>query len=129
MKKKIGAIIFFMLLLSIAISIPVSGEPKAQNNVGMKETFFKILQRCYIESTVFDEFEPTQAQSEFGFVLFYHYGENSETTIYSEEGGDILWHQNGRHSLFVVCFSGYSEKTKGASTTYGTGFFVIAVTL
>ena len=125
MKRKI--ITIFLIMFFIAVAIPTCAETEFKKDVEINETQFKILLRCYIESTVYGEFEPTEAHSEFGFVLFCPFGENSETKIYSEEGGDIIWHQIGKHSLFIGCFSGYNEKTKSASTMYGTGFFVIAL--
>ena len=123
MNKKI--IPMMLCLLLIAMTMPAVGEMAVQSAVNEKP--LKIFFTCYIETTVFGEFDPTDPHREFGVGLFYPYGENAETTIYAEQGGDILWHHQGKHRLWITIFIGYEAFTEDAATMYGKAFLVSPV--
>jgi hypothetical protein len=108
--------------LFVIMTIPVVGESESVNNVDEKT--FKIFLKCYIETTVYGEFEPTEKHPELGLGLFFPYGENAKTTIFSEKGGDILLHHAGRHRLRIALFIGHEEVTENTAILNGKAFFI-----
>lgn len=125
MKKKIIGICVIMLLLSIII--PVSGETVEQEKREGKESSFKFIRRGYIETIITGDFIPTGEDSVFGFGMFCHYGENSKTMVYSEEGGDILWYVEGKHRMIYGFFTGIGVKTEDNYMMCGNSFFIIGI--
>lgn len=119
MKKKISLIIIFMLF--IAMTIPSVGGIEDKNDVNQK---FKRFLFCYVETKTFGEFEKTGTFPFFGIGLIKYCCEDSETAIYSEENGNMLWNFEGRHILWITFYRGYTEVIEESSTMYGNAFNV-----
>jgi hypothetical protein len=135
MKNKIFGITICILLIFTTI-IPIAStlsnkniktllpeivdKSKPINKVKSSEIFIS----SYIETTLYGEFELVDLHPEFGFLLYMPQNNNRETTIYSEKGGDILWHCAGEHGLKIGLFIGYNENKVDISIMYGRAIFV-----
>jgi len=127
MKRKIIGIVLVIMFLTIS-STNVTAKPIEKNNENNNFPFGFYF-NCFVETTVYGDFENIGTHPEFGFIVIFRNGANTETTIYSEDGGDILWHQEGCHRLWVGVFVGNCEITKEKSTMYGNAFFVSTLVL
>ncbi len=122
MKAKIISI--FLCILIITLVFPVIGYSNCRNDIKDNDNSPKFFISCYIETILYGDFETTGAHPEFGMLLFMPENENRETTIYSEKGGDILWHQEEKHTLYIGLFIGYNSVIEYSSKMCGIAFFV-----
>jgi Zn/Cd-binding protein ZinT len=122
MKNKIIGIVLVILFLTMS-SANVTARPIIKNNEN-GDFPFGFYFKCYVETTVCGDFENIGTHPEFGFVALFRNGANTKTTIYSKEGGEILWHQEGCHRLWLGVFVGNCNITNEKSTMYGYAFFI-----
>lgn len=121
---KVKIISIFLCFLIITVAIPVVSYSDGRNEIKSIGNSSEIFISCYIETVLYGDFESTGSHPEFGILLFMPENENRETFIYSEKGGDILWHQEGKHTLYIGLFIGYNSDTEYSSKICGRAFFV-----
>lgn len=121
---KVKIISTFLCILIITVAIPGIGYSDNRNEIKSNDNSPEIFISCYIETILYGDFETTDTHPEFGILLFMPENENRETIIYSERGGDILWHQEEKHSLYIGLFIGYNLDIEYSSKMCGRAFFV-----
>jgi hypothetical protein len=114
MKIKLLLIIF---MLFFSLIFPVIGNPidNEKENIQSLERFFN----CYVEINTKGEYDSKGTHPEFGLSLMMLYDEKTETTIYSEKNGDILWQFQGVHWIKITLFIGYEEINENSIKLYG----------
>jgi len=117
------------MMLLFSMILPVNASPIVEEKKDIDESPIKIVRNGYIETTIPGDYQPEEPHTVYGFGLFCHYGKTCKTTVYSEEGGDILWSTEGRHSMFYIFFNGFSQKTEDEYIMYGTAFLIVGISL
>jgi hypothetical protein len=117
MKNKLLFIIILMLIFLLLNPI----NAKTINKYEKLSDFERFL-NCYIEIEMVGEFESIGTHPEFGLGLMMLYDDNTKTTIYTEENGEILWQYQGVHWIKITLFIGHEEIKRDAQTLYGRAF-------
>jgi hypothetical protein len=114
-------------MLLITMAIPVTGLPTVETDV--MDNPFKIFFRCYVELVYHGEYESVGTHPIFGIVLRFLDNDDAEITVYSEENGDMLWHNEGIHRLRIFFLVGYTDTNEHTSTTYGQALLLRALAI
>lgn len=109
--------------------INTQGQTIVEEKKQSADSPLKFVKNGYIETIIPGDYEPEEPMQVYGFGLFCHYGKTCQTTIYSEEGGEILWSAEGRHSMIYLHFNGFSKKTEDTYTMYGNAFLILGISI
>jgi hypothetical protein len=108
-------LIIFMLFFSLIFQVIGNPLDNEKENIQSLERFFN----CYVEINTKGEYDSKGTHPEFGLSLMMLYDEKTETTIYSEKNGDILWQFQGVHWIKITLFIGYEEINENSIKLYG----------
>ena len=121
MKKK--AIVIFIAIMFLLIAIPQT-EAVANNKINENQNIFRF---CYIENIDEGDYEPAPKNPFVGLVLIIFGGENSETKIYDQKGGEMIAHFETPHTICVFLMFGYQEYTSNSCIFEGNSFGVFVI--
>jgi len=119
-KKLIGIFLAIMFLL---IAIPQT-EAVVDNKINENQKIFRF---CYIENIVEGDYEHSPKSPFGGVVLIILGGENSETKIYDQKGGEIIAHFETPHIICALFMFGYQECTSNSCIIEGNSFGVFVL--
>ncbi len=114
-------------MLFFSLIFPVIGNPidNEKENIQSLERFFN----CYVEINTKGEYDSKGTHPEFGLGLMMLYDDKTETTIYSEKNGDILWQYQGIHWIKITLFIGYEEINENSIRLYGRAINLLVYTI
>jgi hypothetical protein len=124
MKKSISAFVC-MLLVFVVIPATDSENVEAKGN----GDFFKVFFKCYVELKYYGDFSPEEAYNIQGIGLRFYTDTDAEITVYSEENGEVLWHNIGLYRLRMLFFTGSVKTTEEAKTTFGQAVLLRALSI
>ena len=121
MKNK--AIGIFIAIMFLIITIPQIASLE-NNKINGNQRIFRF---CYIENIAEGEYEKSLKSPFIGLVLIIFSGENSETKIYDQKGGEMIAHFETPHIIWAFFMSGYQESTSNSYIMEGNSFGVFVI--